>query len=215
MPRAIAVLLSTVALLFVSAVPATPAQANPCNPCAGKKMSNPCNPCNPCAAKKGPDIDPDRIEQPRRPKMVKGDWKRGEKLWNNRSLGKSGLACATCHINKYGQMRPTFAKPYPHFVQMAKDRAGLDEVNAAEMVQLCMVVPMMSDPLPWNSQELADLTAWVEHIQPGFKPANPCAMKHMKGHNPCNPCGMKKMNPCNPCGMQHKKMHNPCNPCGR
>ena len=74
----------------------------------------------------------------------------------------------------------------------------MDEVNAAEMVQFCMNVPMMSDPFPWDSRELAALTAYVEHIQAEYDPKtagtlapNPCAMKR----NPCNPCGGKR-NPC-------------------
>jgi hypothetical protein len=49
--------------------------------------------------------------------------------------------------------------------------------------------------LPWNSKELAGLTAYVKHVQKGFKPsaagaANPCAAK-----NSCaatNPCAAKK-----------------------
>ncbi len=69
------------------------------------------------------------------------------------------------------------------------------------MVQFCMNVPMATDPLPWDSQELAALVAWVDNIQPGYKP--------LGGANPCNPCAMKA-NPCNPCAMK-----NPCNPCSR
>ena len=87
-------------------------------------------------------------------------------------------------------MNASFAEPYPHPVQMAKDRAGLDQVTAAEMVQLCMVIPMQAEPLDYGSIELAALTAYVEQLQGGFDPSgtagvNPCAA------NPCaaNPCG--------------------------
>jgi hypothetical protein len=62
----------------------------------------------------------------------------------------------------------TFEQPFPHFVQMAKDRAGLDQVNAAEMVQLCMVVPMAAEPLAWDSPELAALVAYVEDERERF-----------------------------------------------
>lgn len=134
----------------------------------------------------------------------------GEALWNDRSLGKSGIACATCHYESYAQMSDGFDAPYPHFVKMPHQRAGVSEVSAAEMVNFCMLVPMQDEPLAWDSRELAALTAYVERIQAGFEPsmggggANPC--------NPCagNPCGGNPCagNPCNPCGK------NPCNPCG-
>jgi len=131
----------------------------------------------------------------------------GEELWNDPALGSSGQTCASCHVDKYAMMKETFAEPYPHHVKMAEDQAGMSEVTAAEMVQLCMVIPMQSDPLAYDSQELAALTAYVEDIRPGFDPSmagggmnpcNPCAA------NPCNPCAA---NPCNPCAA------NPCNPC--
>jgi hypothetical protein len=68
------------------------------------------------------------------------------------------------------------------------------------MVQLCMVIPMASKPLAWDSKELAALSAYSLEVQKTFKPgaqhatANPCASK-----NPCatkNPCAAK--NPCAP-----------------
>ncbi len=182
---------------------------NPCaaktlNPCAAKgtgaaHASNPCgakNPCNPCG---GARVDPAKVTQGRRVLSRDADLALGEKLWNDRGLASNGLACSTCHINKYMQMQPGFAKPYPHRVAMPHQQAGLDKVNAAEMVQFCMLAPMAAEPLDWDSRELASLAAYVESIRPGYKPvagggANPC--------NPCNPCAMK--NPCNP-----------CNPCSR
>ncbi len=202
------------------------AQGNPCaakvpNPCAAKS-SNPCaaknrNPCNPCG---GAKVDPAKFRQPEGAKLAGGDpaslRTEGERLWNDTSLGKSGAACSTCHYQSYGQMQPGFAKPYPHPVDMPAQRAGVSEVNAAEMVQFCMIVPMAAEPLPWSSPELAALTAYVESLQSGYKdvdgtPGNPCASK-----NPCNPCSKKnvcnpcaKKNACNPCGAK-----NPCNPCG-
>ena len=123
----------------------------------------------------------------------------GEKLWNDRSLGKSGIACATCHYDSYGQMADTFDQPYPHFVKMPHDRAGVSEVRAAEMVNFCMLVPMQDEPLPWDSRELAALTAYVEHLQADFEPEKGGAT----AANPCNPCGGRG-NPCSP--------KNPCNP---
>ncbi len=187
---------------------------NPCNPCGAKNPCNPCgakNPCNPCGAKNpcnpcgGGKVSSSLFVQPKGIALSEGNSSQlvtqGKQLWNDPGLGKSGLACATCHVNNYMAMNKTFAKSYPHRVEMAYLRAGVKSVNAAEMVNFCMVVPMKGDPLPWGSQELAALTAYVESIQPGYKPVK------SSGANPCNPCGGK--NPCNPCGGK-----NPCNPCG-
>ncbi len=208
-----------------AANPCNPCGANPCNPCAGKaNPCNPCagkaNPCNPCAGKANPcnpcggaRVDPARFQQPAGATLASGSaaelLAEGERLWNDRSLGRSGLACGTCHFQKYAQMKPGFARPYPHAVEMVQQQSGVAQVNAAEMVQFCMLQPMQAEPLAWTSRELAALTAWVKHIQPGYRPmggtapnpCNPCAGKtNPCGANPCNPCAAKGANPCNPCG---------------
>lgn len=225
-PTRIAALVAGLALALAAAAPVAVAESNPCNPCAAKRMNpcNPCgakkmNPCNPCAAKKANPcnpcgaqgmnpcnpcgasgrVDPDKFQKPAGLQMG-GDRSRlvdrGEKLWNDNSLSTNGAACSTCHAN-YAAFLPTFGKPYPHEVAMVKNLSGVEEVDAAEMVQFCMLQPMQAEPLPWSSSDLAALTAYVEHLQEGFEP-NPCAMKSA---NPCNPCGAR--NPCsgmNPCG---------------
>ena len=166
--------------------------ANPCNPCAAA------NPCNPCASSEMM-IDGSMITQGHRELNAGGHsgaelTAMGEELWSDKSLSSAGAtSCSTCHMGGTGMMSESFAKPYPHYVAMAKDRAGMDQVTAAEMVQLCMVIPMANEPLEWNSVELAALTSYVETLQDGY------------GMNPCNPCAM---NPCNPCAGA-----NPCNPC--
>jgi hypothetical protein len=103
---------------------------------------------------------------------------KGGELWNDKSLSSTGAtACSSCHMD-YAMINASFAEPYPHPVKMAKERAGLDEVTAAEMVQLCMVIPMAAEPLDWGSLELAALSAHVEDLQSGFETptgaANPC-----------------------------------------
>ena len=80
---------------------------------------------------------------------------------------------------------------------MPAQQAGVQEVNAAEMVQFCMLVPMGGDSLDWRSKELAALAAYVESIQPGYSVGDVAGAE-----NPCNPCG--NGNPCAP--------KNPCNP---
>ena len=185
--------------------PCAAKKLNPCsakalNPCGGgafAKVMNPCggNPCNPCGAGK---VEASRFKQHRGVKLAGGRHRdlmaQGKELWNDRTLGKSGLACASCHIDNYGQMQPSFGKPYPHYVAMPHQQAGVSKVNAAEMVQFCMLVPMMDEPLDWDSSELAALTHYVESIQSGYHPVSTASA------NPCNPCSMKKRNPCNPCG---------------
>ena len=176
------------------------AAANPCaaNPCA----ANPCA-ANPCAA--SGMIDATLVTQGSNTLDSHGmsDAEliaKGAELWNDKSLSSTGTtACSSCHADNYEMINASFAEPYPHPVKMAKDRAGLDEVTAAEMVQLCLVIPMASKPLDWGSVELAALSAHVEDLQTRFEApiggTNPCAA------NPCaaNPCAA---NPCaaNPCG---------------
>ncbi len=172
------------------------AAANPCaaNPCAA----------NPCA---GMDLPVDAIRQGDRALDDHGmSWDelatRGAELWTDKSLSGTGAtSCSTCHSGDgTAMMNASFAEPYPHPVAMAKDRAGLETVTAAEMVQLCMAIPMTAKPLDYGSVELAALTAHVEQLQGSFDASktggmNPCAA------NPCaaNPCAA---NPCaaNPCG---------------
>jgi len=89
---------------------------------------------------------------------------KGEQLWNDPSLGNSKLACSSCHKNNVSRFKKTFLEPYPHSVKMAKKKTKLDEVSAEGMVQLCMIVPMKTEPLPWNSVELAALTTYMQEV---------------------------------------------------
>ena len=188
---------------------AAPCRAgNPCAPKQSIKRSNPCRPCmpkkpcaakNPCAAKS--------VGRPMGYKPYRGNpealIKLGAQLFKDTHLSGNGLACDTCH-NHYGAYQSSFAEPYPHFVKMAVDQFKMKAVHADEMVQLCMMSPMAAKPLPWDSKELAALTAYVTEQQKGFmKPhqmgaMNPCAAKHPCGaKNPCaakRPCAAK--NPC-------------------
>ena len=128
--------------------------------------------------------------------------KEGKMLFMDKSLSTNGMACQTCHAG-LDAFADTFAQPYPHMVDMPADSSGVNSVSLDEMVQFCMVAPMESKPFPWDSRELAAVTAYTATLQQAFlaKASNPCAAK-----NPCNPCAAK--NPCNPCAAK-----NPCNPC--
>lgn len=168
------------------------AQANPCDP----RTVDVGNPCDPAASGHGEvaPIDPARIRQGNNALYVGAAEaelvSRGSELWSDVSLSETGeIACSTCHGTNYQRMQASFAMPYPHPVDMVVERTGIEQVNAAEMVQMCMVVPMGSEPLPWNSLELAALAAYVKDMQKAFKA--PMAA----GANPCNP-GDAKQNPC-------------------
>lgn len=189
----------TFALLIAAlgglAAGAAVAAGNPCakNPCA--KPVNPCvKPANPCATK--PGLDPKRFTRPAGYKPQAGDTKLGEKLWNDTKLSSNGMSCNTCHVN-HGSFQASFAKPYPHAVAMVKEQSGVKRVHLDEMVQVCMLAPMAAEPLPWDSRELAALTAYAQTVQKTFRPgkastapANPCSAK------PANPCAAKPANPC-------------------
>jgi cytochrome c len=118
------------------------------------------------------DRDADRVTRPEGVTLFDGASREtlvaeGQALFNDPSLGSAGVSCQSCHA-EFQQFRDTFTEPYPHPVAMAENMFGLDEVDAAEMVQLCMVVPMASEPLPWPSEELAALTAYVETLRADF-----------------------------------------------
>jgi len=171
------------------------------NPCA---MPNPCAMKNPCAAKvKHFDIDATKVLRPAGTRLAAGNHnelvKEGKVLWNDTKLSSNGMSCNTCHQD-HNSFSASFAKPYPHKISMVKERAGIKgAVRLDEMVQFCMLAPMAAKPFPWDSRELAALTAYAAEVQKSYK-ASRAAKK------PKNPCGAMK-NPCamqgNPCAMKH------------
>ena len=110
------------------------------------------------------------ITRPAGYKPLAGDAALGEKLFNDTKLSTNGMSCARCHANN-GAFQASFAKPYPHTVAMAKEQLGRKTVHLDEMVQGCMAMPMAAKPLPWDSKELAALTAYTASLQKTFKPA--------------------------------------------
>lgn len=177
---------------FALSLPAM-AEKNPCaakNPCA---MKNPCSAKNPCGAA---SVDPKLVTRPSGSKPFSASHAvlvaEGERLWKSTTLSTNGMACETCHKNG-GAFSASFAKPYPHAVGMPQAQSGIRKVDAEQMVQFCMVVPMAAKPLAWDSRELAALTAYTGEAQKAFiktsarpasAPANPCAAG--------NPCAGKK-----------------------
>lgn len=104
-------------------------------------------------------------------KPAKGNPKAGKAMFNDTKLSTNGMSCASCHAN-HAAFSASFAQPYPHIVEMARDRLGRKSVHLDEMIQACMVIPMAAKLLPWNSKELADLTAYTAELQKTFKPAH-------------------------------------------
>lgn len=158
---------------------------------------NPCAPVNPCAAAKL-EIDAKSITRPQGYKPHAGEHKElakaGEKLWNDTKLSTNGFSCNTCHQD-HGAFQKSFAQPYPHRVAMARDKAGMKTVHLDEMIQACMVMPMVAKPLPWNSRELAALTAYTQDVQKTFK-SGAKALANLCSAKPANPCAAKPANPC-------------------
>ncbi len=144
---------------------------NPCNPCA-EKAKNVCNPCNPCSKKKAKDYS----------KLVST----GEKLWSDNELGKSGLSCMSCHAG-HESLNLDKVGPFPHYVGMPDRMVTLDQ-----MINYCMMNPMETDPLPWDSIKMTAMAVYYQEYIKSYSGTK----------NVCNPCSKKMKNPCNPC--------NPC-----
>jgi hypothetical protein len=159
-----------------------------CNPCSAKKTAcGACNPCvakktacgasNPCGAKRGcnpcggANVSAKAVMRPCgagvNPRAVGALVKEGERLWKDSSLSSNGSACNTCH-QEHAALNPTFAMTYPYKVAMPLKMAGVNQVNADEMVQFCMQVPMQAKALGWSSRELAALTAYTLEFQKGY-----------------------------------------------
>ena len=118
------------------------------------------------------EINPKLVLRPKGTKLFDGNKaqliKQGEALFKDQKLSTNGSSCQTCHAENEG-FSSTFASAYPHEVTMAKEKAGTSEVQLDEMIQFCMVVPMEAKPLPWNSRDLAALTAYAGELQKAFR----------------------------------------------
>lgn len=162
--------------LMAACGPCRPRAGRPCNPCSAKSSKGACAPCQPCGAKNpcGPcgagDLPvpkPSEVLRPAGTAPYTGERselvKLGQSLYADPTLSTNDMACSSCHLDGAG-FNDTFKQPYPHQVQMAKDVSGIEAIDAEGMVQFCLVRPMMSKPLPWDSKELAALTAYVEEV---------------------------------------------------
>ena len=117
-------------------------------------------------------VDPALVQRPDGVAAYQGDRAElvaeGERLWSDNTLGTAGVSCGSCHVAG-AQFKDTFKEPYPHEVAMAKSMSGLGPIDAEQMTQFCMIVPMKGEPLAWGSKELAALAAYIDDVeQPRF-----------------------------------------------
>jgi cytochrome c len=95
----------------------------------------------------------------------------GKKLFNDKSLGTSGMTCNPCHVKygtkagKMGEMSiPPFdnlGAKYPKFFMTAKRVMTLDQV-----INWCIMMPLKGKPLVWDDSKLTDLTAYCASVKP-------------------------------------------------
>jgi cytochrome c len=96
---------------------------------------------------------------------------RGKALFGDAKLGTSGMSCSSCHMEggtKPGKMGDKEIKPfmnvaasYPKYVGMAKKVITLDQI-----VNICIAGPLKGEPLKWDDQRLADLSAYIASVKP-------------------------------------------------
>ena len=94
----------------------------------------------------------------------------GHKLFDDTTLGTSGLTCNSCHWEggtKEGKFNETvipawddLAPKYPRYFKMADRVYTLEQV-----VQFCIVNPLKGKPLEWDDQKLTDLTAYCASVK--------------------------------------------------
>jgi hypothetical protein len=111
-----------------------------------------------------PRVPPSDLTRPADTKPFTGDASKlleiGTKRHGDTRLSSAGRSCNTCH-SEADSYNATFKKPWPHFVASVRSKTGLDRITAEGMVQFCMISAMGVRPLPWDSETLAALTAFV------------------------------------------------------
>jgi len=112
---------------------------NPCNPCGMKKVANPCA-MNPCAADAKKPIRPHAFNTFQEAVTL------GRKMWNDESLGTSGVACLSCHAD-FDLLNLEKRQNFPHYVKMVGDVVTLDQ-----MINYCMLNPMKGKEFAKNSK---------------------------------------------------------------
>jgi len=127
-----------------------------------KKDANPCsmkaNPCsmNPCAANKNTPIRTPAFKSFQQAASL------GAKMWKDESLGRSGMACLSCHAD-HALLNLDRNQNFPHFVKMVGDVVTLDQ-----MINYCMLNPMKGKQFEKNSKELTAMAAYYRSYRMQF-----------------------------------------------
>lgn len=165
-------LLSKMAVASIAAGVFSTAFAATCAPKCKPKCSAKVAKCSPkCGPKCGAKSDPKLIQRPAGFKenyhSTPAKIMAGEVMFKNVKLSTNGLSCASCHAGG-ASYKASFSQPFPHRVEMASATYGVDKVNLDEAIQMCMLGPMASKPLAWNSAELENLVAFISEEQKKF-----------------------------------------------
>lgn len=78
----------------------------------------------------------------------------GKKMWEDETLGKSGLACLSCHAD-HALLNLEKRQNYPHYVEMVDDVVTLDQ-----MINYCMLNPMEGEQIEANSKAMTAMAAY-------------------------------------------------------
>lgn len=122
-----------------------------------------------------PALDPSRVQRPATVAAIATEAShetiaRGERLFSDARIGKSGESCTTCH-GGFNTFSAGFAAPFPHRVGLVQRKAGIERIDLDEMIQFCLVSALLTDPLPWGSPDLAALVAYTAKYQKEFAAA--------------------------------------------
>jgi sulfur-oxidizing protein SoxA len=85
----------------------------------------------------------------------------GEKLWSQ-AAGSSGRSCESCHGNARESMR-TIATRYPAF-----SHAAARVINLEQQINRCRVEQLKTAALPYESENMLALTAYIPHQAKGL-----------------------------------------------
>ncbi len=169
-------LISKMAISSILAIGVSSLSAAPCSSrCRPRCAASTAKTGTRCGAKCGPKCGAKSNEQSiKRPSGYSPSYKldpkmqsAGELVFKNSKLSSNGMSCATCHTSGAG-FRQTFAKPYPHYVEMAKSVYGLPKVHLDEAIQMCMEGPMATKPFDWKSADLQNLASFILSEQANF-----------------------------------------------
>jgi len=84
--------------------------------------------------------------------------KKGDHLWHSAKLGSNGLACGNCH--------PDGSATNPH--TWPKFQTNLGKVGTLRgMINWCILVPLMGEPLALDSEEMIAIEAYVMYTHRG------------------------------------------------